>query len=70
MGFVAIEGYRVGVPTMVLARRPLGLRGSYLASALNYLQLVGWKAVMNIVGARALASIFSALGHPLALTYA
>jgi NCS1 family nucleobase:cation symporter-1 len=37
MGFVAIEGYRVGVPTMVLARRPLGLRGSYLASALNYL---------------------------------
>lgn len=67
MGFVAIEGYRVGVPTMVLARRPLGLRGSYLASALNYLQLVGWTAVMNIVGARALASIFSALGHPVSL---
>jgi NCS1 family nucleobase:cation symporter-1 len=67
MGFVAIEGYRVGVPTMVLARRPLGLRGSYLASALNYLQLVGWTAVMNIVGARALASIFSALGHPVGL---
>jgi NCS1 family nucleobase:cation symporter-1 len=67
MGFVAIEGYRVGVPTMVLARRPLGLRGSYLASALNYLQLVGWTAVMNIVGARALASILSALGHPVSL---
>ena len=67
MGFVAIEGYRVGVPTMVLARRPPGLSGSYLASALNYLQLVGWTAVMNIVGARALASILTALGHPVSL---
>jgi len=52
---------------MVLARRSLGLRSSYLASALNYLQLVGWTAVMNIVGARALASIFSALGRPVSL---
>jgi NCS1 family nucleobase:cation symporter-1 len=52
---------------MVLARRPFGLKGSYLASALNYLQLVNWTAVMNIVGTRALASIFSALGHPVSL---
>lgn len=64
MGLVAIEGYRVGVPTMVLTRRPLGVKGSYLASILNYLQLIGWTAVMNIVGARALDIVFIMLGYP------
>lgn len=64
MGLVAIEGYVTGVPTMVLTRRPLGLKGSYLASSLNYLQLIGWTAVMNIVGARALDITFTTLGYP------
>ena len=64
MGLVAIEGYRVGVPTMVLTRRPLGVKGSYLASTLNYLQLIGWTAVMNIVGARAIDTVFTILGYP------
>ncbi|MEM2002918.1 MAG: putative hydroxymethylpyrimidine transporter CytX, partial [Candidatus Methanomethylicaceae archaeon] len=64
MGLVALEGYQVGVPTMVLSRRPLGVKGSFLASLLNYLQLIGWTAVMNIVGARALDTVFIALGYP------
>jgi len=64
MGLVAIEGYNVGVPTMVLTRRPLGVKGSYLASILNYLQLIGWTAVMNIVGARAIDTVFTILGYP------
>jgi NCS1 family nucleobase:cation symporter-1 len=64
MGLVAIEGYRVGVPTMVLTRRPLGVKGSYLASVLNYLQLIGWTAVMNIVGARAIDTVLVLLGYP------
>jgi NCS1 family nucleobase:cation symporter-1 len=64
MGLIAIEGYRVGVPTMVLTRRPLGVKGSYLASVLNYLQLIGWTAVMNIVGARAIDTVLVLLGYP------
>ncbi len=64
MGLIAIEGYVTGVPTMVLTRRPLGLKGSYLASSLNYLQLIGWTAVMNIVGAKALDATFAVLGYP------
>lgn len=64
MGLVALEGFKVGVPTMVLARRPLGVRGSYLASILNYLQLIGWTAVMNIVGAKAIDTVFVSLGYP------
>jgi len=62
MGLVALEGYETGLPTMVLTRRPLGLAGSYLASVLNYIQLVGWTAVMNIVGARAMDTVASSLG--------
>jgi len=64
MGLVALEGYDTGLPTMVLTRRPLGIKGSYLASALNYLQLIGWTAVMNIVGARAMDVVITSLGYP------
>jgi len=40
-----LAGEREGVPSMVLFRPVLGLRGSFLPSALNLLQLVGWTAV-------------------------
>jgi len=45
LAFVAFAGEREGVPTMVLLRPVLGERGSYVASALNLVQLVGWTAV-------------------------
>jgi putative hydroxymethylpyrimidine transporter CytX len=41
----AAAGAGVGVPTMVLLRPVLGVRGSWLPTALNALQLVGWTAV-------------------------
>jgi putative hydroxymethylpyrimidine transporter CytX len=45
LALVALAGQREGVPTMVLFRPVLGARGSFLPSALNLLQLVGWTAV-------------------------
>jgi nucleobase:cation symporter-1, NCS1 family len=45
LALVGIAGAREGVPSMVLFRPVLGLRGSFLPSALNLLQLVGWTAV-------------------------
>lgn len=39
---VALAGAREGVPGMVLFRPVLGRLGSYLPSALNLIQLVGW----------------------------
>jgi NCS1 family nucleobase:cation symporter-1 len=45
LALVALAGKREGVPTMVLFRPVLGARGSFLPSALNLLQLVGWTAV-------------------------
>src|SRR5436190_5465262 len=44
----ALIGADARVPTMVLQRAPLGRRGSYLATALNILQCLGW-AVFELV---------------------
>jgi putative hydroxymethylpyrimidine transporter CytX len=45
LALVALAGERERVPTMVLLRPVLGGRGSFLPSAINVLQLVGWTAV-------------------------
>lgn len=45
LALVGLAGEREGVPSMVLFRPVLGLRGSFVPSALNLLQLVGWTAV-------------------------
>jgi nucleobase:cation symporter-1, NCS1 family len=55
-GMLAVAGL-IGadarVPTMVLQRAPLGRRGSYLATALNILQCLGWAVFELIVIATA-----------------
>src|SRR3989441_5338530 len=44
LALVGLAGAREGVPGMVLFRPVLGLRGSYLPSIANLVQLVGWTA--------------------------
>lgn len=44
LALMAYAGARVHVPTMVLLRPVLGIRGSYVPSVFNFLQLVGWTA--------------------------
>ncbi len=58
LGLVAIIGADTRVPTMVLFRPVLGLRGSYAPTALNVLQLLGWATFEVIVMAQA-ASLLS-----------
>jgi putative hydroxymethylpyrimidine transporter CytX len=53
LGIVATMGSDTGVPTMVLFRPVLGLRGSYAPTVLNVLQLVGWATFEVIVMAQA-----------------
>ena len=68
LAFAGEAGARYGIPTMVLFRPVLGIRGSWLPSALNVLQLIGWTAVelwamsyvADIVASRTLG--FSARG--------
>jgi nucleobase:cation symporter-1, NCS1 family len=49
----ALIGADARVPTMVLQRAPLGRRGSYLPTALNVLQCLGWAIFELIVIATA-----------------
>jgi nucleobase:cation symporter-1, NCS1 family len=42
LALVGLAGSREGVPGMVLFRPVLGIRGSYVPSVLNIVQLVGW----------------------------
>lgn len=49
LALVGIIGSQTAVPTMVLLRPILGVRGSYVPSALNVLQLIGWTIFEFIV---------------------
>ncbi|HEX2299427.1 MAG TPA: cytosine permease, partial [Pseudonocardiaceae bacterium] len=53
LGLAATIGSDVRVPTMVLLRGPLGLRGSYAPTVLNVVQLLGWATLEVIVMAQA-----------------
>ena len=53
LAIAALIGADGRVPTMVLQRAPLGRRGSYLATALNILQCLGWAIFELIVIATA-----------------
>jgi putative hydroxymethylpyrimidine transporter CytX len=50
-------GTDTGVPTMVALRPALGPRGSYAASGLNVLQLIGWAGLELIIMAQAARTI-------------
>jgi putative hydroxymethylpyrimidine transporter CytX len=45
LALVGAAGEREGVPSMVLFRPALGRQGSFLPTALNVLQLIGWTGV-------------------------
>jgi len=50
-------GSRAGVSTMVGVRPSFGTRGSYFASLLNVIQLVGWTGVMLWIGGKAAQAV-------------
>src|SRR6266576_5470193 len=58
LAVAALIGADARVPTMVLLRAPLGRRGSYLPTALNIVQCLGWSVFELIIiatGASALS---------------
>jgi putative hydroxymethylpyrimidine transporter CytX len=57
LGLAAAIGTDARVPAMVLLRAPLGRQGSYLATALNVLQNLGWTIFELIVIATAAAAL-------------
>ncbi len=53
LALAGLVGTRHGVPTMVSLRPLLGLGGSYLPTALNVLQLIGWTSFELMIMAHA-----------------
>jgi putative hydroxymethylpyrimidine transporter CytX len=53
LGLAAGIGFDTRMPTMALLRAPLGVRGSYVPTLLNVLQLLGWATFEIIVMAQA-----------------
>ena len=56
-----VIGNRYGIPTMVTLRPSFGIKGSYLGSILNVIQLLGWTAVMLVVAGDAAFAIYSGI---------
>jgi nucleobase:cation symporter-1, NCS1 family len=52
-----IIGARTGLPSMVCVRPSFGVRGSYFATVLNLVQLVGWTGVMLWIGGHAAQAV-------------
>jgi NCS1 family nucleobase:cation symporter-1 len=57
LGLAGLLGADARVPSMVLMRAPLGRRGSYLPTALNVAQLLGWATFELIVIAAAAGAL-------------
>lgn len=67
LGFGAAAGAREGVPAMVLLRGLLGRRTSYLPTAFNLLQCVGWAAFEVLIIADAASRSLHAPRWPFVL---
>lgn len=64
LSLVGALGSRTALPTMVLLRPVLGIRGSYLPSVLNVIQLIGWTIFEFVIMGFAADSISkTVLGH-------
>lgn len=55
---VGVIGSRHSIPTMVVVRSSFGIRGSYLFSALNVLQLIGWAVFEIYIMSLAVSQLF------------
>ncbi|MGQ9522153.1 MAG: putative hydroxymethylpyrimidine transporter CytX [Anaerolineae bacterium] len=57
LAIAGVAGSDHGIPTMVMLRPVLGIRGSYLPTVLNILQLLGWGAFEVIIMGQAVDAI-------------
>ncbi len=62
MSLGGIIGSEYGIMSMIAVRPSFGIRGSSLAAILNIIQLIGWHAIMLIIGGRAGAMLGESVG--------
>ncbi len=61
LAVAGVVGSHHAIPTMVMLRPVLGIRGSYIPTVLNIIQLIGWGAFEVIIMARAASGITQSL---------
>ena len=66
MGLGGMIGSAHGIPSMVSVRPAFGMRGADIAAVLNIVQLIGWAAIMLIIGGQAGAMLGARAGGILA----
>lgn len=54
-------GYKVKIPTMAAARMTFGIRGSYIPSIANGIQLLGWAANVSVICGSSIHAIVMSL---------
>ena len=54
-------GYKVKIPTMAASRMTFGIRGSYLPSIANGIQLLGWAANVSVICGSSINAIIKSL---------
>lgn len=54
-------GYKVRIPTMAASRMTFGIRGSYLPSVANGIQLLGWAANVSVICGSSINEIIKAI---------
>ena len=54
-------GYKVRIPTMAATRMTFGVKGSYVPSVANGIQLLGWGANVTVVCGSAINSVIKAM---------
>lgn len=58
IGFIS---YKIGIPTMMAIRAPLGVRGGYLAVICNIFSILGWTAISNYFASITISYIFNVM---------
>jgi NCS1 family nucleobase:cation symporter-1 len=61
LGLTGLVGSQTGLPTMVCLRPALGRRGSYIATAFNVVQLLGWTVFELVIMGRAANAVVRGL---------
>jgi putative hydroxymethylpyrimidine transporter CytX len=62
MALGGIMGSQYGIMSMVSVRPSFGMRGADLAAVLNVIQLIGWAAIMLVIGGQAGAMLGASAG--------
>lgn len=57
--FLGQMGYRLRIPTMAASRLTFGVKGSYIPSIANSVQLIGWGAAVTVVCGSSINAVFS-----------